>query len=118
MKHGAAIDARDKEDWTSLHFATEKDKEAVAQLLLEHGAAVNTQRWDGYLPLHVAAQKGKKHMTRLLLKYGAQITIKDNLGKTPIDIARLFRHTELLPVLSTPQISNRHSIKAGSVSKV
>ena len=36
---------------------------------------------------------------RILLQHGARKDIKDNIGRTPIDIARLFHHKEAIDLL-------------------
>ena len=43
LENGAAVDAKDKEDMTALHWAAENGHEPVAKLLLENGAAVDAR---------------------------------------------------------------------------
>ncbi len=38
--------------------------------------------------LHIVAAKGDEELTKLFVQYGAQIDIKNNLGKTPLEVAR------------------------------
>jgi len=41
---------------------------------------------DGWTPLHYAAKKCHVDVARVLLDHGADLTIRDNKGRTPLDI--------------------------------
>ena len=55
----AEIEAGDDTNWSALHFAAWKGKEAVAAQLLQAGASVSAVTANGSTPLHVAADNGK-----------------------------------------------------------
>ena len=54
-RNGAAVDAKDKYDWTALHCAAAHGHESVTKLLF----------------LCWAAQEGHEHVAKLLLENGA-----------------------------------------------
>ncbi|XP_031145778.1 ankyrin repeat domain-containing protein 53 isoform X1 [Sander lucioperca] len=58
--------------------------------LLEHGADVNVSTTDsGTSPLHLAASEGLLDCTEILLQAGADVLAQDNMGLTPLDLARI-----------------------------
>ena len=89
-------------EWTPLMMAVEGGQPKTLELLLKNGANPNKQSGlDGFTPLHLAVDYAVDGMIqnnksvpfpepieciRLLLKYGADINIKDNSGKTPLDL--------------------------------
>ena len=50
-------------------------------------------------PLRTACLRGKKEIVELLIANGADINVKDNAGKTALDIARQRGHTEIVELL-------------------
>ena len=51
----AEIEAGDGNNWTALHYAAYKGKDAVAAQLLKAGASVSAVDDYGWTPLHLAA---------------------------------------------------------------
>ena len=49
---------------------------------------MNARGDQGYTPLHYAARMNNTDVAELLLKQGADATLKDDRGRTPLDIAR------------------------------
>ena len=74
----AEIEAEDDCNWTALHFAAWKGKEAVAAQLLQAGASVSAVTSYGRTPLHIAAYNGKSSIANLLLQANASPTAVDN----------------------------------------
>ncbi|MGB4545415.1 MAG: ankyrin repeat domain-containing protein, partial [Smithellaceae bacterium] len=62
--------------------------EDIAVELIRSGAAVNITDLDGNTPLHLAARSSPDRVIRLLIKKGASPYLKNNEGKTALDIAR------------------------------
>jgi hypothetical protein len=57
--------------YTPLHWAAEKGKVEVVELLLKHKADTNADCGNGLTPLHLAARYGNLEVCRVLLKNGA-----------------------------------------------
>ena len=58
-------------------------------MLLDHGADPNvrTPLYGHATPLHHASQSGRIDIARLLLEHGASVEVKDEDGRTPLDVA-------------------------------
>jgi len=102
--HADNINAREKDGWTPLFWASTghffKDgSEAVLRLLLEHGADINAQDKKGWTPLYVASINGALEVVRLLLEHGADVEAKDNDGKTALQEAAWRRRGEIMKLL-------------------
>jgi ankyrin repeat protein len=86
LDHGADPDAKDRWDWSLLHYAC--DNVDLTKLLLDRGANPNVRTgWEGLTPLHFVADKGNKAVTQLLLSRGADVNAKDVDGHTPLSCA-------------------------------
>lgn len=85
---GAAIDARDKEGNTPLHFAAFRDSEPIARFLFEHNASIHAQGGKDRVPLHIAGLIGAAQVGALLLaQEGAEVDCRDADGITPLHMA-------------------------------
>jgi ankyrin repeat protein len=87
LKHGADVNARQKDLSTPLHLATARGCFDVAQMLLKHGADVNTQQNNLSTPLHLAAARGDFDVAQMLLKHGADVNTQQNNLSTPLHLA-------------------------------
>src|SRR3990172_415278 len=86
LDHGADIEARDNNDFTSLHYAVSNGHQATVAFLLDHGANIEAQGNRDHTPLHIAAANGHQAIVALLLDRGAAI---GNNGRTPLHLAAL-----------------------------
>jgi ankyrin repeat protein len=86
LDHGADPDAKDRWDWSLLHYAC--GNVDLTKLLLDRGANPNVRTCGGRTPLHFVADKGDKAVTQLLLGQGADVTAKDSNGRTPLSYAK------------------------------
>ncbi len=97
---GADINAMDNEGSTALHRATEKHHTDVVKLLLTKGADVNAKTVDKQeTPLIWAAYYGYHDVAELLIAKGADINVKDQLGRTPLVVAKEKGREEIVKLL-------------------
>lgn len=50
----------------------------------------------GALPLHAACATGKPGVVALLLQHGADVSAKTHLGDTPLHLAAMFEHLDVM----------------------
>ena len=83
---GADVDAMTIDYTTPLYFAAAEGHEEVAEVLIANKANVNVVNVEG-TPLHIAAGRGHVDVVEVLLNNGAKINDKDNIGRTPLELA-------------------------------
>ncbi|WP_341820609.1 ankyrin repeat domain-containing protein [Wolbachia endosymbiont (group A) of Myopa testacea] len=88
LGRGADVNAKDRGNWTSLHYAAMSNNLEVAKLLIERGADVNAKDHYNKTPLHWAAMESSFDVAKLLIERGADTSATDATGKTPLDLAR------------------------------
>ena len=94
------IDSVDGVGRTALQLAAMYNETDVIRELLQRGADVNKRdRNHGQTALHCSALNNITDTIRLLLENGASTTIKDNEGRTPIDLAREWKKQEAVLLL-------------------
>lgn len=78
---GAVIDARDKDNYTSLHLAVRYNKPLVVQALLGYGADVRLKGGKaGETPLHIVARiKNGDKVAEMLIKSGTKNQLSETL---------------------------------------
>ncbi|MFQ5937143.1 MAG: ankyrin repeat domain-containing protein [Acidiferrobacterales bacterium] len=119
LKQGHDINSRDENDATPLHWAVYAGHETLARLLIARGADVYANETpiclarpatpaqqsesgdgtSGVTPLHWAATGGHRTSAELLIAEGANVNAKSADGTTPLAVARLLRHQEIVNVL-------------------
>ncbi|XP_049945338.1 ankyrin-1-like isoform X2 [Schistocerca serialis cubense] len=99
---GADVAARDEVfGFTALHFAAERGDAAVVRLLLSAASDPSGRDQWGWTPLHWAAQNGHAEAAAALLQAGADRGARaDDDGSTPLDMARLCDHQQLVEMLT------------------
>uniref|UniRef100_A0A3Q3NKW2 Ankyrin repeat, SAM and basic leucine zipper domain containing 1 n=1 Tax=Mastacembelus armatus TaxID=205130 RepID=A0A3Q3NKW2_9TELE len=85
----------DRSQMTCLMLAARNGYSKVINLLVSYRAEINAQDANGYTALSIAVQYGRKKAVLKLLLLGADKAIKTNVGKSPADLAMVFKHTEL-----------------------
>ncbi|MDR2180961.1 MAG: ankyrin repeat domain-containing protein [Synergistaceae bacterium] len=85
---GEIVNRVDKNGYTPLMYAIDRNHVAVARELLNGGADVNEPGKEGYTPLMMAATVGKADMVAVLLKAGADLNAVSRKGETAMSIAR------------------------------
>jgi ankyrin repeat protein len=69
---------------------------AIVAMLIEGGSDVSAQDYRGRTPLHYAADTGNYLAAEVLLKNSAKVSTRDNLRRTPLDLAKSRRVIEVL----------------------
>jgi ankyrin repeat protein len=85
LDNGANPNAKDRWDWSLLHYAG--GDVDLTRLLLDKGANPNAETASGQTPLHLAADKGRKAEVELLISRGAAVNAKNYYGRTPLSYA-------------------------------
>jgi hypothetical protein len=96
---GADADEADEEGRTALHFAAGYGELECAKLLLGKGASVDLCDGNKNTALHYAAGYGQAESVKLLLEHGADKGAKNEDGKTPLEVAQLNEHAEVVALL-------------------
>ncbi|KAK4476949.1 hypothetical protein RD792_016118 [Penstemon davidsonii] len=99
-KYHADFDVPDNEGRSPLHWAAYKGFTDTIRLLLFRDALQGRQDKEGCTPLHWAALRGNVEACSVLVHAGSkdELTVKDNAGKTPVELAsdKGHRHVALL----------------------
>lgn len=98
LDHGADADAATTGGncfYTPLLWAVEGGNEDVLRLLLDRGAAVNLGV-PRFTALHLAIENERDAMAELLLARGANVELREDIGLTPLLMARCERIVRLL----------------------
>jgi len=99
LQHGADVDAKDKREFTPLHYAAEKGYAEIAELLIEKGANVNATDTNKETPLHIAVLCGHKDVALALLAAEAFVNAENSMSRTPLHYAAREGHSEAVKVL-------------------
>ncbi len=87
------VNARDKLEWTPLHFAVANGSLKMVKFLLSKGANVNAKASMGETPLHIA---NCLEIAKLLILKGADINSQDDSGVTALGWAVVEGNEELV----------------------
>ncbi|KAI8778663.1 ankyrin repeat and KH domain-containing protein mask, partial [Biomphalaria glabrata] len=97
---GENVNQMNSNSLTPLMFACEKRCPHIVQLLLESGAEVDKKNdRNGETCLMAASKAQCIEIVELLLQFGAEVNQKDNVGKTPLNIACKNGHTDIVKLL-------------------
>ena len=97
--NGANVNAKDKDGWTSLIWASTNRYNEAAEILIDYGADVNAEDKNGNTSLMRAVTNGYYDTAELLLKHGANPNIANKYGDTALMNAALSGNTEIAELL-------------------
>jgi ankyrin repeat protein len=92
----AGLNARDKNNWTPLHLATQKLHSDIVASLLKFGADADAQDSDTITSLLLVSQTPLPYwrdvsriteIAQLLLEHGASVHVRNEHGQTPLHVA-------------------------------
>jgi uncharacterized protein len=89
-----------KKGWTPLHYAASNGHDDIVQLLLDNSAYIDAGSPNGTTPLMMAARGGHISTIKLLLDSGADVTIKNQIGMTALDFAKLYKEPDAVEGLT------------------
>jgi len=112
IQHGADVEAKNFSGRTPLFLVSNYE---ALNVLFESGANINAQDELGSTSLHQAAQNGDVEKIKWLLKNGA-ISIKNNYGRTPLEVAMLCKKEEAIKILTSPGLFASVDSSVSSVS--
>lgn len=98
-REGASLEWIDREGKTPLIVACmNHELFDIAKTLIELGANVNAYRPGRHAgtPLHHAAKRGLVQSVKLLLSHGANALVRNDDCQTPLDVARVKGHTNVV----------------------
>ncbi|PKO81135.1 MAG: hypothetical protein CVU19_08555 [Betaproteobacteria bacterium HGW-Betaproteobacteria-13] len=98
---GADPDAQNTLGRTALMFASIYGQDAIVKMLLDRNAKLNIVPNDnsGWTALMAAAARGHLSTVSLLLDHGADPGFKSKDGQSAIDLARQYRHSQVVQKL-------------------
>jgi ankyrin repeat protein len=99
LKERGAANAATADGTTPLHWATDLDDYAIAELLVRSGANVKAANRYGVTPMYSAAVNGNAKMIALLLDAGADPNVPLAEGETPLMTAAKTGKVEAIRVL-------------------
>lgn len=88
-----------------IHVAVIVDFAEAIDVLADAGTPVNGRDDLQQTPAHLAANEGQVNILQILERRGANLFVRDNAGHQPIDLARLWRHTNAVAMLQAREIA-------------
>lgn len=84
---------------TPLHFAAQKGKKHMVELLIKNGADANAKNSFNNTPLHWAVSSGKTKIVELLISGKADVDAKNNNDETPLHRAAFWGNKAIVELL-------------------
>ncbi|WP_265027948.1 ankyrin repeat domain-containing protein [Wolbachia endosymbiont (group A) of Calamotropha paludella] len=88
IRRGANVNIQDRQGWTPLFWAIQKNNFNIIELLLDNSADIKVKDNEGWTPLHWAVSLGSLDIVEHLVERGADVNASTADGRTPLDIAR------------------------------
>lgn len=99
INKGADVNAKDRENFTPLRWATFCDNNMFTKFLIKKGAVIDVTDNFGMTPLHWAVYLNNHQCVSTLLISKANKNIKDKYGHKPIDIAKRKNHKKIINII-------------------
>ncbi|XP_051579612.1 fibronectin type 3 and ankyrin repeat domains 1 protein-like isoform X1 [Myxocyprinus asiaticus] len=121
---GASWQSQDMDGCTPLHWAVDGGHQPVISYMIQDGCEVDVRdKVSLWTPLmHVSAISGDTAVASILLQAGADVNVRDKAGKTPLMVAVLNNHEELVKLLldngADHHIKNEYGAGAADMAKV
>jgi len=81
----AEINAKDKDDWTPLHYAAQQGHLSVVEYLVNQKANINPTNKYNQTPLGVAMQNGKSNVVEFLKRNEEEQRLRDEAKRKQRD---------------------------------
>lgn len=108
---GIQFEDNDENGDTPLHLAVVAGCELATAVLLSWKVPVNQVNRRKESPLHFAVCSKSQRIVRSLLLRGADVGLRDQTGKTPMDIAKEKKDLEIVALLENPGLLSVCGIK-------
>lgn len=124
LEHGAAVHAKDKNEWTALFRSSDKGHTDIVNLLLNAGADLTHVDNNGFSPLILAAKSGKGDtVTALLAHPSVQLNGVDKSNRSALFYAARNGHLDVVTLLLAREgidasIEDKNKQTALTVTKV
>lgn len=115
LDQGVDINAKDDFGQTPLHLAVNHENVKIIELLINQGADVNGVDANGNTPIFMVSSLDKK-IIKLLLEYGTDPNIKNNDGRTILDMAYEENSTDIVELLHL--YGAKDIIRAGDYGRI
>ena len=100
IEKGADPAGRDGKGFTALHAAAHMGHVDIVELLIEQGVDVNDQENTSRItPLHAAAERDYRDIAKVLLLNDVNLNLKTESGHTPVILAVLNQHADMVKLL-------------------
>lgn len=105
--------AKDINEYTVLGWAVQGGHEEVVRFLL-HKTEAESMNWQGGNLLHLAARNGHTRITSLLIQQTPGLFVQNANGMTPLHIAAMKSHGEMVCLLLESVTESEFSMKDGN----
>lgn len=100
VERGANINAQSKDrGYTAIMDAIWRNNTKVVETIIKYKPELNTISNDGQPPLVLAVGNGNAEICKILAQNGANPSIKDKMGMSALDYAKLFKKEKIVNIL-------------------
>lgn len=100
IQHQPNLPGGDEKGWTALHFASYCNTVTIAGQLLPVFPNIDVKDNNGNTALWRAVYEEQEEMVRFLIEAGADPSVKNQLGDSPLDLAKQAEAVTLIEYLS------------------